>query len=653
MRGTIFSRLRRGTNSLWRDQRGNAMMLTAAAIVPVLGMIGSGIDIGRAYMAQLRLQQACDAGVLAGRRAMAGGTYTAAAQAEANAMFAFNYTAGAYGSTGVTFASQALNASDVAGSASARLPTQIMKIFGFDDFNLAVTCTAKLEVSNTDIMMVLDVTGSMRNTNSGDSVTRLEALQAASIAFFDTLTTADLGDGRLRFGIVPYSNTVNVGAILLEENPSFISDEVEMPTRVATFIDVWGTGTTTTGSPSSSTYPGNPTSGSSWSGWSNFGSGITQANCSIPTQAAGGTATKTGSPRSTQTDQYIDGDGNRVTTSNVEQDWTYTRYEYRWNTSSSPNRCQRRTRPHIYTETSPSTLTQPPVKQFSHFTYQNESLDVSPAKYGNALTFKTGTRGVDETFTWDGCIIERATRPFGPTSTAPSDAYDMNINLVPTDDADTQWKMFLPEFAYSRSTPTPTVSYSTSNVNSFGDQADSGSDIAACPPPTMRLTTMTAADRDTFIDRIETLRPQGFTYHDVGMVWGARLLSPTGILAADNATAPNNRPINRHIVFMTDGEPTAPRNNFSFQSEERSTGRIGASSDSDAVNRHTNRFQQICAQARGNNTTIWVVSFGTSLTANLRNCASPGAAYQANNAAQLNEQFQAIARQISKLRLSQ
>jgi Flp pilus assembly protein TadG len=649
MRGTIFSRLRRGTNSLWRDQRGNAMMLTAAAIVPVLGMIGSGIDIGRAYMAQLRLQQACDAGVLAGRRAMAGGTYTAAAQAEANAMFAFNYTAGAYGSTGVTFASQALNASDVTGSASARLPTQIMKIFGFDDFNLAVNCTAKLEVSNTDIMMVLDVTGSMDTVNSGDSVSRLVALRAAAIDFFDTLTTADMGDGRLRFGIVPYSNTVNVGAILIEEDASWISDQVEMPTRVATFIDVWGTGTTSTGSPSGSTYPGNATSGSNWSSWSNFGSGITQANCSIPTQAAGGTASKTGSPRSTQTGQYIDGNGNRVTTSNVEQDWTYTRYEYRWNS----NRCQRRTRPHIYTETSPSTLTQPPVKQFSYFTYKNETLDVGPAKYGNALTFKTGTRGVDETFTWDGCIIERQTRAFGPTATAPSDAFDMNIDMVPTNDPATQWKMFLPEFAYSRSSQAETTSTSTSNVNSFGDQADSGSDIAACPPPAMRLTTMTAADRSTFVAQVDALRAFGYTYHDVGMLWGARLLSPTGILAAENATAPNNRPINRHIVFMTDGEPTAPRNNFSFQSEERSTGRIGASSDTDAVNRHTNRFQQICAQARGNNTTIWVVSFGTSLTTNLRNCASPGAAYQANNAAQLNQQFQAIARQISKLRLSQ
>ena len=35
MRGTFISRLRAGTSNLIRDQRGNAMMLTAAMILPI------------------------------------------------------------------------------------------------------------------------------------------------------------------------------------------------------------------------------------------------------------------------------------------------------------------------------------------------------------------------------------------------------------------------------------------------------------------------------------------------------------------------------------------------------------------------------------------------------------------------------------------
>ena len=117
MRGTIFSRLRAGASNLFRDQRGNAMMLTAAAIVPVVGIVGSAVDIGRAYMTQLRLQQACDAGVLAGRRAMAGALYTDPAKTEANKMFNFNFPDGNFGSHAVSFSSWGVGSSDVAGRA--------------------------------------------------------------------------------------------------------------------------------------------------------------------------------------------------------------------------------------------------------------------------------------------------------------------------------------------------------------------------------------------------------------------------------------------------------------------------------------------------------------------------------------------------------
>ena len=54
---------------LGRDQRGNTIAIVAAAIVPLLGMIGGGIDMSRLYLAKTRLQQACDAGALAGRKA--------------------------------------------------------------------------------------------------------------------------------------------------------------------------------------------------------------------------------------------------------------------------------------------------------------------------------------------------------------------------------------------------------------------------------------------------------------------------------------------------------------------------------------------------------------------------------------------------------
>ena len=53
---------------LARNTAGNTLMLVAAALVPLVAIIGSGVDIGRAYLAESRLQQACDSGVLAARK---------------------------------------------------------------------------------------------------------------------------------------------------------------------------------------------------------------------------------------------------------------------------------------------------------------------------------------------------------------------------------------------------------------------------------------------------------------------------------------------------------------------------------------------------------------------------------------------------------
>ena len=54
--------------SLLRDRAGNTLAIVAAAIAPLLAMVGGGIDMGRSYLSESRLQSACDAGVLAARK---------------------------------------------------------------------------------------------------------------------------------------------------------------------------------------------------------------------------------------------------------------------------------------------------------------------------------------------------------------------------------------------------------------------------------------------------------------------------------------------------------------------------------------------------------------------------------------------------------
>ena len=54
----------------------------------------------------------------------------------------------------------------------------------------------------------------------------------------------------------------------------------------------------------------------------------------------------------------------------------------------------------------------------------------------------------------------------------------------------------------------------------------------------------------------------GNTYHDIGLVWGARFASPTGIFASENKATSKGGEIERHIIFMTDGD--ASTNNTDY-----------------------------------------------------------------------------------------
>jgi Flp pilus assembly protein TadG len=654
MRGTVFSRLRLGTNRLLRDKRGNAMMLTAAAMVPVLGMVGSGIDIGRGYMAQLRLQQACDAGVLAGRRHMGAQAYGDEAEAEALKMFAFNYPSGIYGSEEVTFSSEPEGKSDVVGTATARLPTSIMHIFGTDNFELTADCAAKLEISNTDVMLVLDVTGSM-SSNTSDGKSRIDGLKEASMVFFDTLTQAEKGDGRLRIGMVPYSSTANVGKILLAENADWVSDFTLLPSRSPVTRYNWS-GT----NPPASVTTGTTTNGA-WADFLPISGFTSNAACSAVVAPADTMPALTTAQDINKTARVVDKDGTRRFVTVAGTKHRYYNYRYQYNSADSTCWLQRRTVTFDHAASPAPSST----AFYSQYRYEDRVFDVSAMKAGNTITVDTGNSGADRAVGWSGCVLERRTSPFGPTSSAPSSALDMDVDMVPSDE-NSRWRILIPELSYHRAsgigtTPSGTGvrtiasgDFSGSNWQSYEYHASSG--YGVCPAEAFKLTEMDTDDRTWFKGKIDALQPLGGTYHDAGMVWGVRLLSPTGLFADENATAPNERPISRHIIFMTDGEMAPNWNNLTTQGYEYLMQRISGTATTNnqtLEDRHNNRFAQLCNAAKARNMTIWVIGFGTALNAQLTTCATPGKAYQTSSAAQLKTIFASIAGQISRLRLSQ
>lgn len=225
---------------LARNQAGNTLAIAAAAMIPFTILVGSGLDLAVTYMARGKLQNACDAGVLAARQAMDGTEFTQAIEDEAHRFFDFNFAAGTSGVAEIDFEvlQDEDDPSQLIGTAQAIVPTSLMRIAGVHELPISVNCDAKRDLGHNDIVLVLDVTGSMAQAPSNGGGTKIGRLREGAIGLYRAL---EAGDGSItRFGIVPYSHTVNIARSL--QNKDILR---EQPYVDSVSCNWWGQCTTT------------------------------------------------------------------------------------------------------------------------------------------------------------------------------------------------------------------------------------------------------------------------------------------------------------------------------------------------------------------------------------------------------------------------
>ncbi len=216
---------------LARDRKGNALTIVTASIIPLVGAIGGGVDLTRAYMAEARLAQACDAAALAGRKVMTdkdvvnnaikGGSN---ADGEIQKFLDYNFPNGKFATGNITRTTAINNDGELTITLATTMPTQLLRIAGVQSMSIDAECSARRSGVNVDVVLVLDVTGSMARSLAGNndgSNEMLKELQAATLSFLDTLdslrTQLSSSGMRVRVGVVPYSQTVNVGLDLPDE----------------------------------------------------------------------------------------------------------------------------------------------------------------------------------------------------------------------------------------------------------------------------------------------------------------------------------------------------------------------------------------------------------------------------------------------------
>ena len=319
------------------------------------------------------------------------------------------------------------------------------------------------------------------------------------------------------------------------------------------------------------------------------------------------------------------------------------------------------------------------VNQFDSWIYKPRDIDVTDYITGNAVPNPTyhadspnDAQGnvMPATSTWDGCIEETETVntiTSASSLTIPTGALDLDIDHVPNASApETRWRPLWPAAEYWRYSTSALDAFTTSDSDfGIGIIANVSRGFGACPARARKLNSYASASSSptensslsSFNAYVDSLAPIGGTYHDIGMIWGARLLSPDGLFGSENTNTPNGFPINRHIVFMTDGAMSTGNSNYDAWGMNTWDGRITGTGENSTTltGVHNRRFEMICNAAKAKGYTIWVVGFGIStLTPQMTSCATDGDhASLSNSASTLSQQFQNIAQSIGGLRLSQ
>ncbi|WP_432200415.1 Tad domain-containing protein [Erythrobacter sp. W53] len=635
--------------------------LTAAAVFVLAGLVGGGVDMSRAYMVQNRLQNACDLAVLAGRREVDTNGFDTAAQQATNNYFNVNFQ-NESGTSGTTFTpTTPNNGQTVNGAASTNLNTTIMNLFGFEELPLSVTCTATMSVGNSDVIMVLDTTGSMDwdiagNTTTVDADRRITALQGAMQSFYTTLDNATTGTGaRIRYGFVPYSQTVNVGHLL---QPNWLVDNRTIESRRPIFEDSIITIVTGYEPPVTTTQTTNENFDSG--NWYIVSGSYRNRNQCQNNQPADSAYTNSGSS-TTQNETFVDAEENRITRVSTVQPQTRTDYTC-WRRRNQEwyviARTQTRDRVTATTTTEEAIKAEITTTEFDRWQYEERNFDLSGYKTGSPIVFPNADEdaalgiqnGDNETYTWGGCIEERDTVSADTITFStlmglqPAGLNDVEIDATPTNDA-TRWKPMLEEMSYFRTT-------SDGRFITRADTSERGlKSQTACPAQSQLLSTMTQAQFDAVVNSLD---PEGGTYHSIGMIWGTRLSSPQGLFAANvNQAAPNRGNVARHIIFMTDGVMDTSIVSHNAWGVELYDQFITDDGINDRNERQFERFQAACQIARSKGIRVWVVAFATALTTELEQCASTDSSFTAANAAQLETAFQEIARDVGELRVTQ
>jgi Flp pilus assembly protein TadG len=197
----------RAIQSFRRDQGGAILVFGLILFVLMLAVGGMAVDLMRHERLRTEVQQTLDRSVLNA----AGLSQKLDAELVVTDSFE---KAGLSAMLKSVDVQQGLNFRKVSAVAIGETKTFVMDMMGIKTLAAAASSTAEQQINNVEVVLVLDVSGSMGEP-SGDT-SKIAALKEAATKFIDDVLDAD-GGNRVTISIVPYNAQVNLGEKLRQQ----------------------------------------------------------------------------------------------------------------------------------------------------------------------------------------------------------------------------------------------------------------------------------------------------------------------------------------------------------------------------------------------------------------------------------------------------
>lgn len=189
------------------DRRANVAMTFGLLAMPLMALSGAAVDLGIVYSERSRAQDALDRATLAAAQDL--GTVSNA-QVEANLRTHYGSFFKPSRDTTSSIDSVAIDneKGEVTAVAQVTTKTNILRMASIDEMISGFKSTVALGVSDFDVVMVLDNSGSMAGSKISTLKTAAKDLVSTLIAMNNVTTRTD----RVQIGVVPFAASVNVGS---------------------------------------------------------------------------------------------------------------------------------------------------------------------------------------------------------------------------------------------------------------------------------------------------------------------------------------------------------------------------------------------------------------------------------------------------------